>query len=107
MEVRLYLLQRATAAVLAPLVILHLALIIWAVRGGLTAAEILGRTEGSLFWRLFYGLFVVMAAVHGTIGLRNILAETLPRQGRAVDVVVGLFGLVMLILGFRAVGAVT
>ena len=53
-ETRLWFLQRLTALVLAPLVIGHLAMIVYAVRGGLSAAEILGRTQGSLGWALFY-----------------------------------------------------
>jgi fumarate reductase subunit C len=36
---RLYLLQRATALILAPLVLVHLGLILIAVEGGLTAAS--------------------------------------------------------------------
>jgi fumarate reductase subunit C len=107
MELRLYLLQRVTAAILAPLVLVHLGLIIWAVRGGLSAAEILGRTQGSLGWMFFYGLFVIAAAVHGAIGLRNILLETAPWRGRGLDLAVGVIGLLLLLLGLRAVGAVT
>ena len=104
---RLYLLQRISAAILAPLVLVHLALIIVAVQGGLTAGEILGRTQGSTGWMLLYGLFVVAAAVHGTIGLRTILAELTPWRGRLMDAGVGLFGLLLLALGLRAVAAVT
>ena len=71
----LFLAQRASALVLAPLVLIHLGLAIYAIHGGLTAAEILGRTQGSLGWTLFYGLFVVAAAIHAPIGL-DIRAET-------------------------------
>ena len=39
--------QRASAALLALCVAVHLVTIVYAVRGGLTAAEILGRTRGS------------------------------------------------------------
>ena len=55
----LYLLQRITALAMAPLVLGHLAVMIYAIQGGLSAAEILGRTQGSLAWFLFYGLFVL------------------------------------------------
>ena len=43
----LFLAQRATAFVLACAVAVHLATILYAVRGGLTAAEILARTHGN------------------------------------------------------------
>ena len=47
---RLYLAQRISAAILAPLVLMHLGLMVYAIQGGLDAGEILGRTRGSLFW---------------------------------------------------------
>ena len=103
----LFLAQRASALVLAPLVLVHLGLAIYAIHGGLTAAEILSRTQGSFGWSLFYGLFVVAAAVHAPIGLRNILREWLGWKGLGVNVALGLFGLLLLVLGFRAVSAVT
>lgn len=105
----LFLAQRASALVLAPLVLVHLGLAIYAIHGGLTAAEILGRTQGSLGWSLFYGLFVVAAAVHAPIGLRNVLREWLGWKGVGVGVNVALaaFGVLLLVLGFRAVSAVT
>ena len=58
-ELRLYLAQRATAAIMAPLVLLHLGVMIYAIQGGLTANEILERTRDSLFWGGTYGLFVI------------------------------------------------
>ena len=105
-ETRLYLLQRASAMILAPLVITHLALIVYAVRGGLTAAEILSRTQGSLGWALFYGLFVLAVAVHAPIGLRNILREATAWRGASLNLAMGLFGLLLLGPGLRAVWAV-
>ena len=107
LELRLYLLQRLTAAVLAPLALVHLGLILYAVQGGLTAAEILGRTRGSLAWGLFYGLFVLAAAVHAPIGLRAVLREWAGWRGRSLDVAAVAFGLLLLVLGLRAVLAVT
>ena len=71
----LWLAQRASAAVLALCVVVHLVTMIVAVRGGLTAAEILGRTRGSVAWAVFYGVFVVAVAVHAPIGVRTIVAE--------------------------------
>ncbi|MFQ6017010.1 MAG: succinate dehydrogenase [Kiloniellaceae bacterium] len=104
---RLYLLQRASAAVLAPLVLIHLAIVVYAVGDGLSAAEILARTRGSVVWGGFYGLFVIAAAVHGPIGLRTVIREMTPWRGRSLDLATALFGLVLLALGLRAVAAVT
>ena len=105
-EVRLFLLQRVSAMLLAPLVIAHLALLVYAVRGGLSAAEILSRTQGSLFWMLFYGLFVVAVAVHAPIGLRNVLREWTPWRGQGLDWTLAVFACLLLVLGLRAVAAV-
>lgn len=106
-ELWLFVAQRLSAMVLAPLVLLHLATIIYAVQDGLSAQEILSRTRGSLMWGGLYGLFVIAAAIHGSIGLRAILEETTGRRSAISSLVAVLFGLVVLALGFRAVGAVT
>ena len=82
MNVRLYLWQRLTAAVIAPLVLVHVAVIFYATRKGLSAADILARTRGSLTWAFFYGVFVVAAAIHATIGVRNVLTEWSPLRDR-------------------------
>ena len=50
MNVRLYILQRATAVIMAPLVLAHIVVIYYATNRGLSAAEILGRTRGSIAW---------------------------------------------------------
>ena len=106
MEARLFALQRLTAMVMAPFVLVHVGLVIYAVRGGLTAGEILSRTDGNWLWIVFYGLFVVSVSVHVPIGLRNILIEWL-KLGRPTASVVGLaFGAALLVLGMRAVAAV-
>ena len=105
-EARLYLLQRLSAMVLAPLVIAHLAVILYAVRGGLSAAEILARTQGSLFWALFYGLFVAAVAVHAPIGLRTVLREWTLWRGRGLEWAMAAFAALLLVLGLRAVAAV-
>lgn len=102
-ELRLYLLQRGSALLMAPLVLGHLAVMIYAIRDGLTAEEILGRTQGSLFWALFYGLFVLAAAVHGAIGLRTVVREMTAWRGRSLDLAAVLFALLVLALGARAV----
>ncbi len=106
MTLWLYLLQRGSAVILAPLVVAHLALIVIASRDGLSAAEILARTQGSIGWAIFYGLFVAAAAVHAPIGLRNVIREVTPWQGRGLDFAMALLCLVMLALGLRAVFAV-
>lgn len=107
LDVRLYLVQRLTAAIMAPLVIGHLAVIIYAVQGGLSAAEILSRTQGSLWWGLFYGLFVIAVSLHAAIGLRAVVHEHLKLSGRALSAFTMAVGLVLLGLGGRAVAAVT
>jgi len=106
MNVRLYLLQRATAAIMAPLVLAHLVLIYYATSRGLSAADILGRTRGSLVWGAFYALFVLCAAVHGAIGVRAVVGEWTPLRGRALDVAMWAVGLLLAVLGLRAVAAV-
>jgi len=106
MERALFLAQRLSAMLLAPLVLVHLGLVLVAVQGGLTAAEILGRTQGSAGWALFYGLFVLAVSVHAPIGVRNVLREATRLPRGAVDLVALLLGLVLLALGLRAVWAV-
>ncbi len=103
----LFLAQRASALVLAPLVLVHLGLAVYAIHGGLTAAEILVRTQGSAFWMLFYGLFVAAAAVHAPIGLRNVLREWFGWKGSGINLALVALGGLLLLLGLRAVSAVT
>lgn len=105
-EVALWVAQRATAVVLAVCVIVHLATIVYALRGGLSAAEILGRTRGSAFWAAFYGTFAVCAALHGAIGLRGIAIEWLRLRGAALEAATAVVALVLGAAGLRAVVAV-
>jgi fumarate reductase subunit C len=102
-ELTLFRLQRFSAALLAPMALIHLGLILFAMRQGLSAEAILDRTQGSIFWALFYGLFVVAAAVHAPIGLRSVLREMTPWHGRSLDLAMVLFGFLLFILGLRAV----
>ena len=81
LEIRLYLAQRISAAIMAPLVLLHLGLMIYAIQGGLDAAEILGRTRGSLCWGSSYAVFGLAVSVHAAIGLRNVMREWLQLRG--------------------------
>ena len=106
MNVRLYILQRAAAVIMLPLVLAHLALIFYATSRGLSAAEILGRTRGSLGWGAFYALFVLAAATHGAIGVRAVASEWTPLRGSRLDVLMWGVGLVLAGLGLRAVAAV-
>ncbi len=106
MEMRLWLVQRTTALIMVPLVLGHLAVIVYAVQGGLSAEEILARTRGSLFWGAYYGLFVLAAAVHGAIGLRSVLREAAGISATAGNGIAGLFGGFLIFLGLRAVYAV-
>ncbi len=106
MNARLSLAQRLSALVLAPLVLVHLGLMVYAIGDGLTAAEILARTRGSLGWGLFYGLFVLAATIHAPIGLYAVLREMTPWRGKSLDLAMLAFGLALLVLGARAVLAV-
>ena len=105
-ELRLWALQRASAAVLAFCVLVHLATIIYAVRGGLTAAAILARTQGNIGWAAFYVVFVISVAIHAPIGLRTVAAEWLGWRGRSADLAMAALAVVLAALGMRAVIAV-
>lgn len=107
LNLRLYMLQRITALLMAPLVLGHLAVMVYAIQGGLSAAEILGRTQGSVLWFLFYGTFVVAVAIHGAIGLRAIAHEWGRLKGTALDGFMWVTGFALFTLGARAVWAVT
>ena len=106
MTVGLALVQRLSALVMAPLVLLHLGVMVVAVQNGLSAEEILSRTRGSVFWGTVYGLFVIAVSVHAAIGLRAILAETFRLSPRALSGLMHAIGLGLLLLGGRAVYAV-
>ena len=105
-DTTLWLAQRVSAMVLGVCVAVHLATIVYAVRGGLTAAEILGRTRGHFGWLAFYSLFVLAVAVHAPIGLRPVLTEWLGWRGRSRDAAMLLFAALLVWMGMRAVLAV-
>ncbi|MBN9260707.1 MAG: succinate dehydrogenase, partial [Hyphomicrobium sp.] len=96
--VRLYTWQRLTAVLMVPLIAVHL-IIIYATNRGLSAAEILGRTRGSIAWGLYYSLFVVAASIHGAIGVRGVAREWLGWRETALDRLMWIFGVVLLVLG--------
>jgi fumarate reductase subunit C len=105
MNLTLYLWQRGTAALIAPMVLVHLAVIFYATRHGLSAADIVGRVRGSFMWGGFYTLFVFAASIHAGIGIRNILAEWSPLAERSAGFAAAAFGLLLFGLGLRAVAA--
>jgi fumarate reductase subunit C len=105
-EVLLWGAQRISAMVLALCVVVHLITMIYAVRSGLSGAEILGRTQGNAGWFAFYALFVAAVSVHAPIGLRTILAETFNWRGRRANVFSAIVGLSLAMWGLRAVMAV-
>jgi fumarate reductase subunit C len=106
MNIRLYMLQRATAVFMVPLVLAHLFVIFYATSRGLSAADILGRTRGSIGWGAFYALFVLAAATHGAIGVRVVAAEWAGLRERNLDVLMWGLGAILAVLGLRAVAAV-
>lgn len=99
----LWLAQRASAAVLALCVAVHLATMIYAIRGGLSAGEILGRTRGNGAWLAFYSTFVLAVSVHAPIGLRPVLGEWLRWRGASRDLCLLALALALAGLGMRAV----
>lgn len=106
MRVHAYIWQRGTAVLLVALIAVHLGVIFYATGKQLTAADILTRTRGSIPWALFYGTFVVVAAIHASIGVQAVLVEWLPVSRRAARIFGGCFGATLVTLGLRAVAAV-
>jgi succinate dehydrogenase subunit C len=98
----LWLAQRVTGAILALTVTVHLVTLIYAVRGGLSAAEIIDRVHGNVAWLVFYSIFVVAAAIHAPLGLRVILTETTPLKAPLPGMLASLFGVALALLGWRA-----
>ena len=105
-EAQAWVAQRASAVVLALCVLVHLATMIYAVRHGLSAEAILGRTRGNAGWMVFYGVFVAAVAVHAPLGLRTVASEWLGWRGRGANLAWIVVGVVLLVLGARAIAAV-
>jgi fumarate reductase subunit C len=95
--------QRLSAMVLAVCVLVHLGVLIYAVRGGLTASAILGRTQGSWSFAAFYAVFVVACAIHVPVGLANIGREWLGLGERVAIWAARGAALLLLGMGLRAV----
>lgn len=106
-DLRLYVIQRTTAMLMVPLILAHLLIIFYATAQGISAANILSRTQGSLAWATFYGVFVILAALHGAIGVRSVLREWTRLRGMVLDAIMVLFASLLILLGARAVIAVT
>jgi fumarate reductase subunit C len=102
-QVWLWLAQRVSAAVLAVCIVVHLVTMIYAVRGGLSAAEILARTQGNYAWFAFYTVFVLAVSIHAPIGLRTVLAEMLGWRGVVVNMLTLALGITSALAGMRAV----
>lgn len=107
LDIKLYMVQRITALIMAPLTLGHLAIMIYAVQGGLSADEILGRTAGSVFWFLYYATFVIAVSLHSAIGLRVIVFEVFGLRDLWLRAFTWAVSLTLLLLGARAVFAVT
>ncbi|MGB7541611.1 MAG: succinate dehydrogenase [Burkholderiales bacterium] len=105
-ETLLWFAQRASAAALALCVVVHLITIVYAVRGGLSAAEILGRTRASGGWLAFYTLFVLAVSVHAPIGLRAVAIEWLGWRSASRDWAALAIGVALAAAGLRATWAV-
>ena len=105
-EARLWYWQRVSAMVLALCVVVHIATIVYAVRGGLTASEILARTRGSVAFGAFYIVFLVACAVHVPIGLAAILEEWFRFPRRAARIAAAVFVALMFGFGVAAIEGV-
>ncbi|MGE5129958.1 MAG: hypothetical protein ACM3IK_10025 [Sphingomonadaceae bacterium] len=102
-ETLLWTAQRASAALLALCVAVHLGTMIYAAHAGLSAAAILERTRGNAAWLAFYFLFLLAVVVHVPIGLRAVLGEWLGWRGRSRDAALAAFALALAWLGARAI----
>ncbi len=107
MNVSLYVWQRSTAAIMAPMVAIHLAVIFYAARHGFTAADIFSRTRGSVGWASFYALFVIAASIHGSIGVRTVLSEWSPLQSAGATRAAWVLAVALACLGLFAIAAMT
>jgi fumarate reductase subunit C len=102
LQARLWYAQRISAMVLGLCVAIHLFIMFYAIRGGLTAGEILGRTQGNWLFAIFYEVFVLACFVHAPIGLANILRENFPRSSGLI-VLPWISAILILVLGTAAV----
>ena len=102
LQARLWYLQRISAMFLGVCVAAHLLIIFYAIRGGLTADEILGRTQGNWLFAVFYEVFVLACFTHAPIGVANILSEIFPKNPLAKIFPI-ILAILILFLGTAAV----
>ncbi|CAM3618439.1 succinate dehydrogenase [Polynucleobacter brandtiae] len=102
LQAKLWYAQRISAMVLGLCVVIHLLIMFYAIRGGLTAGEILGRTQGNWIFAIFYEVFVLACLVHAPIGLANILRENFPYSSK-VEIFPWILALLIMTLGTTAV----
>ncbi|OYY07225.1 MAG: succinate dehydrogenase [Polynucleobacter sp. 35-46-11] len=102
LQAKLWYAQRISAMILGLCIAIHLFIMFYAIRGGLTAGEILGRTQGNWFFAIFYEVFVLACFIHAPIGLANILRENFPRSP-GVRVLPWILAILILVLGTTAV----
>ena len=105
-EVWLWIAQRASAALLALCVLVHLFTIIYAVRHGLSGEAILGRTRGNSIGLVFYMVYVFAIAVHAPIGLRNLCQEWLGWRSASLNWCMASIAVALFVFGLRAAWAV-
>ena len=101
-ETYLWLAQRGSAMVLAVCICVHLATMIIAVQGGLSATEIIARVGGNELWLGFYIIFVLAVSVHAPIGLKTVLTEMTTLSDKRIELLMTLFALLVVVLGLRA-----
>lgn len=105
-EARAWYWQRISAMVLAIFVVVHLVIMVYAMKGGLTAAEILSRTQGNWFFGAFYAAFVIACAVHVPIGVAKIGKEWGSMSAVSARLLSRFLVAVILVMGFAAVWGV-
>ena len=106
LETWLWIAQRASAALLALCVLVHLLTVIYAVRQGLSGAAILERTRGNAAGLAFYMVFVLAIAVHAPIGLRTLCQEWLGWRSASLNWFTAAIALALFVFGLRAAWAV-
>ncbi len=99
--------QHLSGAVLAVCVFVHIGVILYAMRGGLTGAEILARTRGNWAFGTLYTVFVLACAVHVFTGVKNVLEEWFGFSRAGAQRAAQAFSWLILVLGLVAVYAVT
>jgi fumarate reductase subunit C len=103
LEIKLWLIHRLTGMVLGLFVLIHLITMIIVIQGGVSGEEIIGRTHGNYLLGLYYSLFVISAALHGSIGLRTVAKEVLAWHGPWLNLMTLMFCSLLCFIGLAAV----